>query len=157
MSSLILSMQFLFIVILYNNYSLKAKWILVNKNRDEVEVVIPRYSLSMRWIIVQNGTKSQAAILKKRIGWLSCNNHLKRGQSTLGIFNNHLCNCTKINWKDLLKATTVNCMRTFFHVGLRFKRTLLPLTSTWQSNSFYCETSSAFIVLIGSICITINL
>ncbi len=37
---------------LFNNYLPKAKRILVNKNRDEVEVFIPRYSLSLRWIIV---------------------------------------------------------------------------------------------------------
>ena len=37
---------------LVNNYSPKAKWLLVNKNRNEVEFFIHRYSLSLRWIIV---------------------------------------------------------------------------------------------------------
>ena len=37
---------------LFNNYSPKARWILVNKNRDEVDVFIHRYSSNLRWIIV---------------------------------------------------------------------------------------------------------
>ena len=37
---------------LFNNYSPKARWILVSKNRDEVEIFIHQYSSSLRWIIV---------------------------------------------------------------------------------------------------------
>ena len=37
---------------LINNYSLKAKWILSNNPRDEVEGIIRQYSLSLRRITV---------------------------------------------------------------------------------------------------------
>ena len=37
---------------LFNNYSPKAKWILSNNARDEVEGIIRQYSLSLRRIIV---------------------------------------------------------------------------------------------------------
>ena len=38
--------------LLINNYSPKAKWILLNNPRDEVEGIIQQYSLSLRRIIV---------------------------------------------------------------------------------------------------------
>ena len=37
---------------IFNNYSPKAKWILSNNTRDEVEGNIGQYSLSLRGIIV---------------------------------------------------------------------------------------------------------
>ena len=37
---------------IFNNYSPKAKLILLNNSRDEVEGIIQQYSLSPRWIIV---------------------------------------------------------------------------------------------------------
>ena len=40
------------LVTIINNYSPKAKWILSNNPRDEVEGIILQYSLSLRRIIV---------------------------------------------------------------------------------------------------------
>ena len=42
----------LLLVFLFSNYSPKARWILSNNPRDEVEGIIRQYSLSLRGIIV---------------------------------------------------------------------------------------------------------
>ena len=48
---------------IFNNYSPKAKWILVNIYRDEVEVNIHQYSLSLRRMIVLVYTNEATSIL----------------------------------------------------------------------------------------------
>ena len=42
---------------LLNNYSPKAKWILSNNLRDEVEGIIRQYSLSLNWTTANNGLR----------------------------------------------------------------------------------------------------
>ena len=54
-------------LVIFNNYSPQAKWILLNNPRDEVEGIIRQYSLSLKGIIV----------LVEFQSWTTENNRLK--------------------------------------------------------------------------------